>query len=145
MRISLKKKFGVFYILLIIIMYIFSDPIRFGICDNRYTFGEHIGCLDRWHEHVLIISLILFLSSLPFSVITYRMKDQVFVSWFKFARWYVPLLVIAYFVFPTSISGGLGIGSGITEGFNTLVLILLFSIFAITSIVKIVRAYKQSK
>jgi hypothetical protein len=89
---------------------------------------------------VFLFPLVFF-----FSIITLRMKIEVFSKWFNFAVWYVPILALTMIYFPLSVRGGLGAGSGITEGFNALVQILIFSIFVIISFVKIVRAYNKNK
>lgn len=87
---------------------------------------------------VLIIPLVL----LPFSLATYRMKDEVFKRWVKFSAWFIPLLVLAHFVFSGSGSDVVG---AIQNSFNMLALGILYAIYVIVSIVKIVRTYRRTK
>lgn len=83
----------------------------------------------------VLVYVVLFV--LLFSLITYRMKEEVFQRWIRFAIWYIPLLIIGYFIYPQG--GGL-----MASSFDAFVFILFISIFVITSIVKIVRAHKSS-
>ncbi len=134
-----KKLFFVISIVVLLMAILSIEELRF--CN--FFSGQK--CPIELTDKTEGLIFTFFITISIFSFITYRMKEPVFQRWFKFAVWYVPLLIVGYFLFPTSISGGLGIASGITEGFNTIILIILFSIFIITSIVKIVRAYKESK
>jgi hypothetical protein len=133
----------IFFVSFTVILMTFMSMEELGICRN--LLGIKSGCLIKIKDLYENLFLIFSISIFPFSLITYPMKEQVFQRWFRFAVWAVPALVIAFFVFPTSVRGGFGIGSMITEGFNTIILIILFSAFFITSIVKIIRAYKESK
>lgn len=82
-----------------------------------------------------------------FSVITYRMKDEVFRAWWGFARWWVPVIIVATLLLENTGDGGGGIGisGAVSSGFDALILIILYSILIITSLVKIVRAYLKTK
>ena len=133
-----KKKFVLVYSLVgFLISYIASNPVEFGFCQQRYTFGDYVGCFDKLPESVAVIFFFFSLLVLPFSLITYRMKEEVFQRWIRFAIWYIPLLIIGYFIYPQG--GGL-----MASSFDAFVFILFVSIFVITSIVKIVRAHKSS-
>lgn len=81
-----------------------------------------------------------------FSLITYKMQDEVFRSWWGFARWFVPVIVlVTLFQNMQSGGGGLGIGGAVSGAFDFLVLVLLYAIFVIVSIVRIVSGYFRSK
>jgi hypothetical protein len=91
----------------------------------------------------------LFMPLLPaflFSLITYKMREEVFQAWWSFARWFVPMIiVITFLLYRNGESGGAGmtgIGSGVGEAF---ILLVLYAIFIITSFVKIILAYRRSK
>lgn len=93
--------------------------------------------------------LILFLIPLPLfflSLITYRMRDEIFHAWWSFARWWV-LVIIAVTLFLNMVGsgGGLGIGGAISSGFNILVLSIFYAILIVGSLVKIVGKHKQLK
>ena len=47
---------------------------------------------------------LIFLPVLPFfifSLITYKMRDEVYQSWFRFARWWIPLSVCSILIAPS--------------------------------------------
>jgi hypothetical protein len=92
---------------------------------------------------VLLYSIpILFL----FSLITYKMRDQVFRAWWNFSRWWVlVIIVVTILLNSANSSGGLGIGGAVSGAFDIFVLVILYMILVIVSLVKIVRSYSSSK
>lgn len=120
---------GLFIFLLLALLYDLCGPYR-DICKGIYT----------------PIAYIFF--SFPFifllSLLTYRMHDKVFRAWWNFALWFVPIIIITTIFFETR--GGGGGGWGISSGMDEFaILSLLYGILIVTSLVKIVRAYQQSK
>ncbi len=75
------------------------------------------------------------------SLITYKMKDEVFQAWFRFALWFVPIIMFFQFVFMNS-SGGGSIGNNDFAIFFTS---LFYIAFVLVSLIKIVRAYKRTR
>lgn len=129
---------------LLLMVFVLFSVEELGFC-RTFLMKGGIGCpvdIKDWLENILCL---LTISLLPVSLITFRMKIEVFSKWFNFAIWYIPLLILTMIYFPLSVKGGLGAGSGITEGFNALVQILVFSVFVIISIIKIVRTYNKNK
>ncbi|MFZ2303404.1 MAG: hypothetical protein WAV98_01270 [Minisyncoccia bacterium] len=103
--------------------------------------GNLFICSDSYGivASLAIVSTPLFLLSL----ITYRMKDEVFHAWWNFAKWFIPvIIVVTLWLENAGGGGGWGISSGI---FEFAVLWLLYIIFIITSLVKIVRAYIKTR
>ncbi len=89
----------------------------------------------------------LFLSFLPvffFSLITYKMRDEVFQAWWRFARFFVPIIIIVtYFLNASHQQSGFG---GVAQGaFSFAILFVLYAIFIITSLVRIIFAYRRTK
>ena len=79
------------------------------------------------------------------SLITYKMRDEVFRAWWGFARWWVPVIIVVTLLLQNAGGGGgLGIGGAVSSAFDALILIVLYSIFIIISLVKIVRAYLKT-
>lgn len=76
-----------------------------------------------------------------FSLITYRMRDEVFQIWWRFARWFVPVILAVSFLgnFEPSSGGGFGVPS---LSLSFLILLILYPVFILVSIIKIVRAYR---
>ena len=90
--------------------------------------------------------LILFLippTLFLLSLITYRMKDEVFQAWWRFARWWVPVIIaVTLFVQNAGGGGGWGMNGG---AFDAFFIGIFYVIFIITSLVKIMNAYLKTK
>ena len=94
----------------------------------------------------LAFILLLLLSLLFLSLITYKMKDEVFQAWWRFARWWVLVIIAAtLFLQNAGGGGGLGISGAVGGAFDALILGILYAILVITSLVKILRAYLRTK
>jgi hypothetical protein len=122
---------GLFVFFLLALLYNFCGSYR-NICKDVY-------------------GLIVYpFSVLPFvfllSLITYKMRDEVFQAWWSFARWFVPLIIVVTFLlYRNGESGGAGmtgIGSGVGESF---ILLVLYVLFIITSLARIILTYRRSK
>jgi len=119
------------YIVFLIAVFLFG-----GKCyDNQWC---HVNLND-----ILNSTATLFLPFLPlflFSLITYKMKEQVFNSWIKFTIWFVPLTIFLTFITPDS-SGSFGLptfGKGV-------VAFLLSALFTIISILIILVRFFTSR
>ena len=124
------------YVIFFIVIFIASE-----YCDSTWC---------RVHDDdPLGVIFFIFLPLLPaflLSLITYKMKDEVFQAWWRFARWWV-LVIVAVTLFLQNAGGGGGIGiSGAVGGaVDALILRILYVILVIASLVKIVRAYLKTK
>ncbi len=119
---------GIFILLLLSLLENFCGSYR-GICKDVYG---------------LIVYLFF---PLPFvfllSLITYKMRDEVFRAWWGFAVWFVPMIIAVTFLLENAGSGGGYLG--MQKDFNFLVLFVFYSIFIITSLVRIILAYRRLK
>lgn len=113
--------------------------------------GEY--CNSAWcrihDDDPLGLVFFIFLPLLPtflLSLITYKMRDEVFRAWWGFARWWV-LVIVATMLFLENAGGGggMGIGGAVSGAFDVLVLGILYAVLIITSLVKIVWAYLKTK
>ena len=99
----------------------------------------------EWCEP-LVFALMPFLPLLLLSLITYKMRDEVFRAWWRFARWWVPVIIaVTLFLNSAGGGGGMGISGAVSAGFDILVLSIFYAVFVIVSLVKIVRAYLKTK
>ncbi len=93
----------------------------------------------------IILSLLPLISLIPFSVILYFFRDEVFRAWLHFAYWWVPILVVVtYFSsinFGTRTGGAYGFG-GVGQW---LLLELLYGVFIFVSFFRIIRAYLKAR
>ncbi|MCR4306712.1 MAG: hypothetical protein NUV42_01960 [Candidatus Yonathbacteria bacterium] len=84
----------------------------------------------------------LLIPVLLLSLITYKMRDEVFRAWWNFARWWVPVIIITTLLLENAGGGGT---LGMNKDFIAFVLIILYSVLGIVSLVKIMRAYLRTK
>lgn len=87
-----------------------------------------IVCVDALSDimRTFLIIIPLFL----FSLITYKMRDEIYKAWFKFARIWVPLSIILVLISPEYSHGLVPIEKG-TISFGMSVIFLVVSIFLI--------------
>ena len=80
------------------------------------------------------------------SLITYKMRDEVFCAWWRFARWWVPVIIVVTLLLQNAGGGGgMGIGGAVSGAFDALVLGILYAVLFIVSLVKIFNAYFKTK
>jgi hypothetical protein len=78
-----------------------------------------------------------------FSLVIFWMKEEVFKAWYKVASWFVPVIILTtIYLNATSSTGGF---FNMDKEINFLILLILYSIFVITSIWKIVTTYRKTK
>ena len=97
--------------------------------------------LNRTPTEMVVYVLFPLLPVFIFTLITYKMRDEVFQHWMKFAIWYVPLLIVGTFILYNAPSSG-----GVLSGAYTVVLIFPpYIIFLVVSIWRIVSEYRHWK
>jgi hypothetical protein len=79
------------------------------------------------------------------SLITYRLKEEVFRAWWNFACWFVPVIIVASFSLNGAGGGGLGISGAVSGAFNFLVLCMFYAVFIFVSLIRIVLAYRRTR
>jgi uncharacterized membrane protein len=71
------------------------------------------------------------------------MKDEVFLAWFNFAKWWVPVIIgVTLWVENAGGGGGWGMNGG---AFDAFFIGIFYFIFIIVSIIKIARAYMRTR
>ncbi|MDP2837776.1 MAG: hypothetical protein Q8O53_00665, partial [Candidatus Moranbacteria bacterium] len=73
---------------------------------------------------------------------TYKMREEVFQAWWGFAVWFVPIIMVVTLILDNAPGGG-SLHAG--QDFMFLVLFLLYTIFIVTSLVRIILAYRRLK
>jgi len=119
------------------LFFIAMYPVNMGICDK-----SSYDCRKTSDSMQMILGIFSFIFIL--SLITYKMREEVFQAWWKFARWFVPLIMLVTFLLNSQNRGG-GMSATISSGFDILVIGIFYTIFIITSAVKIVQTHKQFK
>ncbi len=93
------------------------------------------------------IFILIFLTPPLFflSLITYKMQDEVFRAWWNFARWWVPVIILATLGVNLGINA-LGSGADMFDrGFSNMFIGLLYAIFVAVSLWRIFRKYRELK
>ncbi|KKP79686.1 MAG: hypothetical protein A2271_03070 [Candidatus Moranbacteria bacterium RIFOXYA12_FULL_35_19] len=127
---------------IVIMLLLFVAYIQNGdICYSRSW------CNNLWDTINIVSEIILiFIPVFIFSLITYKMREEVFQSWWRFARWFVPvIMLVTFLIYSQHQGGGMGISGAISSGFNDLIVGIFYVIFIITSAIKIALAYRRKK
>jgi hypothetical protein len=95
---------------------------------------------------IIFFLLLPLLPTFFLSLITYRMKDEVFRAWWGFARWWVPIIIVVTLLLENAGGGGgIGISGAVSGAFDALIIGILYVILIVTSLVKILWAYLKNK
>jgi hypothetical protein len=129
---SLTKKRILFLSFFGLIIQIISRySVDFGVCENYAS-----SCFDL--SYLFIIYSIISIPLFVFSVITYKLKDEVFISWKNFSIWWIPLSFVIITMFPTDTHG-----MDFVPIIKGTVSLLLSSLYSVISLVIIL--YKSFK
>lgn len=90
----------------VLIAFVLSNPLFFGICGRVYTFNNETGCLDPSitliGEPLLIFSVVL----LSILILLRFTKPSVITAWLPFTAWWLPLSIVLVYI---GSSGGTGL------------------------------------
>jgi len=121
------------------LFFIAMFPVNLGICEKSAYDCRKIS--DSMQMILSIFSLVFI-----FSLITYKMRQEVFQSWWRFARWFAPVIILVTFLINSQRqSGGMGISGAIRSSFNLFIIGIFYAIFIITSMIKIILTYRDKK
>jgi hypothetical protein len=101
-----------------------------------YLYKNHLFISGDVFDLVLPTLFVLSLPLLLFSLITYKMREEVFRAWFNFAKWWVPISIFLTLITPGGSGGGFGIPSVFDQEFAAFILAALFFIISIIIIVR---------
>lgn len=89
-----KKNILVSSGIIVVLFLVFDSVGTFRLCGGV----EYGSCMDKLHGFFGIFLPIfpLFL----FSLITYKMREEIYKTWFYFARWWVPLSMLLVLISP---------------------------------------------
>ncbi len=132
-NILILSLFGTIFFLSPVIFYNIFD------CYNQNTF-----LCSAEYQHITML-FVLLIPNLVFSLITYKMRQEVFDYWMKFAIWATPLLMILTFLISGGGNNGLGVEGAIGGGFDAMLFMILYGTFMGVSIYRIVSKYRQRK
>ncbi len=94
---------------------------------------------------LVIVILAPLLIVLPFSLVTYKMRDEVFEHWRNFSLWYIPTLIVLTQIVVNGESAGGGFGGVVSSWFMGILILFLVIIYILTSITLIVKKRAEFK
>lgn len=123
----------------IVLFFITMFPVDLGICEK-----SAYDCREISDSIQMILGIFSFLFF--FSLITYKMREEVFRVWWRFARWFVPVIMLVTFLINFQRQGGgMGISGVISSSFNLLIIGIFYAIFIVVSLAKITLVYRRKK
>jgi hypothetical protein len=129
----MKIKVLLFSFFTTVLIYFFTK-INLGFCIIvNYT------CQDL--SYIAARTFVIFPLVLVFSLITYKLPERVFIAWWKFAKFAIPIIFGLTFLINAGvhhISGGQW-----QDMFDIPVILTLYAIFVIGSLVQIVRGWRE--
>jgi hypothetical protein len=106
-----------------------------NFCYQNIWCQRYYGLSDPLSFNIVLFPVILF-----FSILTYFMRNEVFLAWLKFAAVYVPLFILTTYSF--MMHGPNGGGWAISGGlFLALILFSLLFLFFLISLILIIAKY----
>lgn len=125
----------VFWVALVTFIVVFglANPLMFGLCRNITAWGTGVKyCNDTPYisKTITILGLYLSVMILFFSLVTYKIRDEVFYAWLNFAYWWVPLTIFLAIITPNE-NGGWGIPSLISPGVVAFAFVAIFTIVSL--------------
>ena len=136
--------------IMLIAVFVIINPLTFGLCKNiatwadgtKYCYGS-FAVIDKLEGIIAFPVGAPSLALLLLSLITYWMKDEVFRVWWNFARWMVPIIILATVAiqFVPRNGGFFNMDSLI----YLMVLAPLYTVLILVSLFKIFRTYRKLK
>ena len=106
---------------------------------------DYCGAFDDICRRAYGSVIYLFSSFIPvflLSLITYKMKEEVFRAWWNFARWFVPIIIAVTYLLNNAPTGN---SLNAKQDATFFFLFILYTIHIITSLTKIFRTYRKTK
>lgn len=90
----------------------------------------------KWCESLFLGVLVPFILLVPFSLLTYKMRDEVFRSWLHFAYWWVPISIVLTLLAGGGSGGGFGMSNVLDQEFFAFMFAALFTIISLIIIAR---------
>ena len=125
----------------LLVISLFGSVLLLVIKYTEYiTFFREI--LGRQYLEVFFNSLIFFPIILFFSLLTYKLGEKVFIAWWKFARFAIPLVFALVVIINLRLHHTPGGWLNMDTQIDSMLVIAIYGIFALGSLIQIYRGYK---
>lgn len=115
-----------------LILYSFFHTRELGICEL------YCGSAIDKYQDIFFIFPIVFL----FSLITFRLRESVFLAWWKFARLAIPLIFITSFIISLELHHNSGGFFNMDDSIDLVYYFIMYGVFVLGSLVQIYRGYR---
>ena len=121
-----KKK--VFWISLVgtVVFFTLSPSNLYGYCFQEGHCWRLWNVIESTAPYFFLLPLLLL-----FSIITYKMREEVFRSWIRFAYWWIPISLFLIYLAGGSSGGGFGMPNVLDQEFVSIILSGLFAIISL--------------
>lgn len=127
-----KKTALIFSILGTALMLVARYAVDLHICARTDSYCRNYA--DNIEHLLYIFPIVLF-----FSLITYSRPKQVFIAWWKFARFAIPVVIIINYIIDLGLDHNPGGWFNLDNAFDIIEISILYALFVIGSIVQIFR------
>ncbi len=111
-----KKNITITSVIAAVILLVWGSIGNVKLCGID-TFGHWLlvtlldwGCIETlWNIGILLLPI---LPVALFSLITYKMREDIFIVWINFAKWWIPLTIFLTLIAPASDSSFLPVNKG---------------------------------
>lgn len=126
--------------ILSVILIILNNIGTFKLCGGVYHASS---CIDVLFS--VIASSVIVFPIFVFSLITYKMREDVFRAWLHFAYWWVPLTIFISLLSLNSSYGGGGLGPVMQDWYMSSLRLALHILFIIISLIIIAWKYFSTR
>lgn len=130
-----KKLVLVSSILGVLVLVVLFNTKEFGVCSIYCGSG-----IDKYQDIFIFFPILLF-----YSLLTFKMNDLVFTTWWKFARIAVPLILLITFIISLELHHSPGGWFNIDDAVDMALQFGLYTVFTIGSFIQIYRGYKKER
>ena len=111
----------------------------------EYYYSHHWTNSILWLLNMIGFNIFLFPVILFFSLLTYKMRNEIFEYWVKFSRWYIPIYIIFTYIVTNLFSDGQGFASVVRGWFGLVILSFFLIIFSLISLILIISKHLSIK
>ncbi len=116
-----------------LLLYFLFNTRELGLCNIYCGSG-----INNYQDIFIFFPVILF-----FSLVTYKLKPEVFIAWWRFARLAIPAVFVGLFIISLELHHNPGGWFNFDEAKDMFMYFVIYGIFVIGSFIQIYRGYKK--
>lgn len=116
-------------------LYVAYNTRDFGLC------AEHCASyVGKYQEMFVIFPFVLF-----FSLVTFKLRDEIFIKWLRFSQISIPIILSITFLISLELHHNPGGFMNFDESIDYTVQNIIYILYTLGSIIVIYRGYKKGK